>query len=199
MHVPLAKNFPSFAVGEIWLWERSPVFFLLAASNKSFLLLICGLAVCFLACYQSTGKPIFFGNIPPNSWSRFKPLICSAMFSHSVVSDSVTPWTVAARLCSWGCSRQEYWSGLPCPRHRCERTILHNKSFISTFQLFIYLFLVALALHCCTQAFPSGSEQGFSRRFLALGSTGLVGAQASVVMARTWALEHRLSSHGAQA
>ena len=27
-----------------------------------------------------------------------------------------TPWTVTARLlCPWGFSRQEYWSGLPCP------------------------------------------------------------------------------------
>ena len=69
----------------------------------------------------------------------------------------------------------------------------------SYFKKIVIYCLVALALHCCTQAFPSGSEQGFSRRFLALGSTGLVGAQASVVMARTWALEHRLSSHGAQA
>ena len=38
------------------------------------------------------------------------------VLSHSVVSDSVTPWTVAHRLlCLWGFSRQEYWSGLPCP------------------------------------------------------------------------------------
>ena len=28
----------------------------------------------------------------------------------------VTPWTVASRLlCPWEFSRQEYWSGLPCP------------------------------------------------------------------------------------
>ena len=38
------------------------------------------------------------------------------VLSHSVVVDSVTPWTVAHRLlCLWGFSRQEYWSGLPCP------------------------------------------------------------------------------------
>ena len=37
--------------------------------------------------------------------------------SCSVVCDSATPWTVTrqAPLCSWGFSRQEHWSGLPCP------------------------------------------------------------------------------------
>ena len=34
----------------------------------------------------------------------------------SVVSDSVTPWTVAYQVPpSMGFSRQEYWSGLPFP------------------------------------------------------------------------------------
>ena len=29
---------------------------------------------------------------------------------------SAAPWTVAARLfCPWGFSRQEYWTGFPCP------------------------------------------------------------------------------------
>ena len=37
----------------------------------------------------------------------------------SVVSDSVTPWTVALQApLSMGFSRQEYWSGLPCPPSR---------------------------------------------------------------------------------
>ena len=37
--------------------------------------------------------------------------------SFSVVSDSATPWTAAhqAPLSMGGFSRQEYWSGLPCP------------------------------------------------------------------------------------
>ena len=41
--------------------------------------------------------------------------ICCAVLSHSVVFNSVTPWTVAhlAPL-SMEFSRQEYWSGLPC-------------------------------------------------------------------------------------
>ena len=43
-------------------------------------------------------------------WSE-KPKIL-----HSVVSDSVTPWTVAYKASlSMEFSRQEYWSGLPFP------------------------------------------------------------------------------------
>ena len=39
---------------------------------------------------------------------------CTAL-SHSVVSDSATPRTVAAQVpLSLGFSREEYWSGLPC-------------------------------------------------------------------------------------
>ena len=38
------------------------------------------------------------------------------MLSCSVVSNSATPWTVAPQApLSMGFSRQEYWSGLPCP------------------------------------------------------------------------------------
>ena len=39
-----------------------------------------------------------------------------APLSHSAVSDSETPWAVARQApLSMGFSRQEYWSGLPCP------------------------------------------------------------------------------------
>ena len=43
-------------------------------------------------------------------------VVCMAL-SHLVVSVSfVTPWTVARQApLSMGFSRQEYWSGLPCP------------------------------------------------------------------------------------
>ena len=45
-HIPLASNFPTLALGEILLWERSPVFSSLAASdNKYFLLAIFVLVV----------------------------------------------------------------------------------------------------------------------------------------------------------
>ena len=42
---------------------------------------------------------------------------CMCVLSHSVVSDSLWPYGLEpARLfCPWGFSRQEYWSGLPCP------------------------------------------------------------------------------------
>ena len=40
----------------------------------------------------------------------------ACVLSHSLVCNSATPRTVAHRLlCPWGFSRQEYWSGLPCP------------------------------------------------------------------------------------
>ena len=40
----------------------------------------------------------------------------SESVSHSVASDSVTPWPVAHQApLSMGFSRQEDWSGLPCP------------------------------------------------------------------------------------
>ena len=45
-----------------------------------------------------------------------KKHICCSLFSCSVVSDSVTPRTVARQApLSMGFSRQEYWSALPCP------------------------------------------------------------------------------------
>ena len=41
------------------------------------------------------------------------------MLSHSVVSDSAIPWTVAHQaLLSMGFPRQEYWRGLPFPTSR---------------------------------------------------------------------------------
>ena len=41
---------------------------------------------------------------------------CNTMLRHSVVSDSVTPWTVAHQApLSMGFSRQQSWSSLPCP------------------------------------------------------------------------------------
>ena len=43
--------------------------------------------------------------------------MCCAVLSHSVLSDSLGhhgPQSTRL-LCPWGFSRQEYWSGLPCP------------------------------------------------------------------------------------
>ena len=45
------------------------------------------------------------------------PYRCPAMLSHSVMPNSLRPHGLqpARLLCPWGFSRQEYWSGLPCP------------------------------------------------------------------------------------
>ena len=46
----------------------------------------------------------------------YKSIFSSVQFSHSVVSDSATPWTVAHQApLSMEFSRQEFWSGLSCP------------------------------------------------------------------------------------
>ena len=42
--------------------------------------------------------------------------VCVCVRTHSVISDSVTPWTVAHQVpLSMEFSRQEYWSGLSFP------------------------------------------------------------------------------------
>ena len=49
-------------------------------------------------------------------WNRSKITLCSYVFSHLVVSDSVTQWTVACQApLSMRFSRQEIWSGSPYP------------------------------------------------------------------------------------
>ena len=50
------------------------------------------------------------------------------MLSCAVVSDSLWPDGQRRRLCPWWFSRQEYWSGLPCPppRHLSNPRIRHR-------------------------------------------------------------------------
>ena len=45
------------------------------------------------------------------------PYRCPAMLSHSVMPNSLRPHGLQPTrlLCPWGFSKQEYWSGLPCP------------------------------------------------------------------------------------
>ena len=67
----------------------------------------------------------FRGSSQPRDPARASYISCigrqvlyhSAVLSHSVMSQLfATSWTVApSLLCPWGFSRQEYWSGLPCP------------------------------------------------------------------------------------
>ena len=58
---------------------------------------------------------------PPALWNcctqALHACICTCVLSHfSHVQLFVTPWTVARQApLSMGFSRQEYWSGLPCP------------------------------------------------------------------------------------
>ena len=43
-------------------------------------------------------------------------MLCWSVLYHSVVFKCLRPWTVAHQASlSMGISRQEYWSGLPCP------------------------------------------------------------------------------------
>ena len=65
---------------------------------------------------MSLGKPL-------PRWSRRGHLntICMLFFPlvWAVLSCSVRPFPSPPRLlCPWGCSRLEYWSGLPCPPPR---------------------------------------------------------------------------------
>ena len=86
-----------------------------------------------------------------------------------------------------------------------------KKSFLKN--KFIYLFLAALGLHCCTWAFSSCGERGLlfvvvRGHLIVVASrcrARVLGMWASVVVARgisscgSWALERRLSSCGARA
>ena len=59
--------------------------------------------------------PLFCTSVSSPLLCLFHKDVC--MSAKSLVSDSfVTPWTVALQApLSMGFSRQEYWSGLPCP------------------------------------------------------------------------------------
>ena len=55
---------------------------------------------------------VHWSSLKSTAWHR-----CCAMLSCSVVSNSSRPrgWQPTSILCPWGFSRQEFWSGLPCP------------------------------------------------------------------------------------
>ena len=91
----------------------------------------------FLSYYLSFLEKQFLGSsskIPQEGlwWTLFSPfsltkgkkwfgcshedsLVYACALSHSVVSDSLWPHGRSLPDFSWGFSRQEYWSGLPCP------------------------------------------------------------------------------------
>ena len=125
----------------------------------------------------------------------------------SVVSYSfATPWTIAHQApLSMGFSRQEYWSGLPCPptgdfpNPGIKPTSLmspalagdffttsatwktHYKCELCFFKTCIYLVLAALGLHCYMWVFSSCSEWEFLFLWLmglSWGGLSCCGAQA---------------------
>ena len=59
--------------------------------------------------------PLFFST--SYSCQTNQPKHNCAVPSHAVMSDSLRPCGLQPTrlLCPWGFSRQEYWSGLPCP------------------------------------------------------------------------------------
>ena len=72
------------------------------------------------------GPPVLGARRPPGkslqSFLRFCVYVCETyecamcVLSHSVVSDSLRPYGLACQApVSMGFSRQQYWSGLPCP------------------------------------------------------------------------------------
>ena len=70
---------------------------------------------------------------PQWNWSKpgayASPGLHVCMLSHSVMSSSAIPWTVACQApLSMGFSRQGYWSGLPClpPGHLPNPGIQHT-------------------------------------------------------------------------
>ena len=92
---------------------------------------------CSTACFFSSKTscvlwllPYLFGTVPQNflrchvlghsphcARARARVCVCVCVcVSHLVMSDSATPWTVVHQVpLPMEFSRQEYWSGLPCP------------------------------------------------------------------------------------
>ena len=72
-------------------------------------------------CWEAVIEPHIFSihsphRHPPTRWLCSMWDLSSLKWSCSVVSDSVTPWTVAYQASlSMGFSRKEYWSVLPFP------------------------------------------------------------------------------------
>ena len=89
----------NFTIVPLYLWFHMPKF------NQL-----------WIVCYVFIGKNVYISGL-----TQFNPLVFNynynnAWFSHSVVSNSANPWTVAHQASlSTGFSRQEYWSGLPFP------------------------------------------------------------------------------------
>ena len=76
--------------------------------------------MCFCILPRSLCQKIRWCFFPSWCIYIFITIMCAVLCKvTSVMSDSVTPWTIAHQgPLSRGCSRQEYWNGLPCPPPR---------------------------------------------------------------------------------
>ena len=155
--------------------------------------------------------------ILPYSATRFQgPLICfgniylgldqNPSFNHSLP----VKHTWSRNFLAWSISSK--WIRLRASANvELQKDVVRLASLLA---LFIYFFLAALGLRCCTRAFSlvvaSGGHSslrcaGFSLRWLLLLGAQVLGMQASVVVAHgvsscgLQALERRLSSCGARA
>ena len=78
--------------------------------------------------------------------------------------------------------------GFPGGSDGCEGCIYNSISFLICIHCYIYIFLAALGLHCCTWAFSSCREWGQVSSF----TSRLLICEASLVG------EHRFEVHGLQ-
>ena len=90
---------------------KSMLFVNYASSHETIFLSTCVVCQVTSKCQKYEDKMLSIASTLKNT-----ALICYEMLSHSVVSDSATPWTAVFQApLSKGFSRQEYWSGLPLP------------------------------------------------------------------------------------
>ena len=106
--------------------------------------------------------------IPPKKKNQLMWFYASV--SRSVVSNSLQPHGLypARLLCPWGFSRQEYWSGLPCPFTgdlptqglnpgllHCRQILCHLSHQGSPMQsIYIYVFIYIYTIHTCACICP---------------------------------------------
>lgn len=91
MHAEM-KASPVLLFGETLLWERDPVFSLLAANNKPFLLLILAW-MCLLVPHPLTGEPRFWVT-PPSLSLPSSHSVQRQLTKHNV--DFLGPWNIIA-------------------------------------------------------------------------------------------------------
>ena len=104
----------------IWIKRWLPTWVLLSLKFPSLIWLLHGYQKYFSKAQTYSCQFPDENHSIASSWlqAKFYSLarhVC--VLSHPVVSDSLQPHGLqpARLLCPWGFSRQEYWSGLPCP------------------------------------------------------------------------------------